>query len=66
MSIRHMLKSERMILSVPDARKARAVQAAVEGPETPDHPASALQRHPDCTLYLDPPSASLLSHRPTA
>jgi glucosamine-6-phosphate deaminase len=65
MSIRQMLKSERMILCVPDARKARAVRAAVEGPITPDHPASALQRHEDCVLYLDPPAASLLSRQST-
>jgi glucosamine-6-phosphate deaminase len=65
MSVRQMLKSERMILCVPDARKARAVRAAVEGPITPDHPASALQRHENCVLYLDPPAASLLSRQPT-
>jgi glucosamine-6-phosphate deaminase len=63
MSIRQILKSRRVILSVPDARKAPAVRAAVEGAVSPDHPASALQRHEDCTLYLDPPSASLLSQR---
>jgi glucosamine-6-phosphate deaminase len=63
MSIRQILKSRRVILSVPDARKAPAVRAAVEGAVSPDHPASALQTHGDCTLYLDPPSASLLSQR---
>jgi glucosamine-6-phosphate deaminase len=61
MSIRQMLKSDRMVLCVSDARKATAVRDAVEGPVTPDHPASALQRHGDCILYLDPPAASLLS-----
>ena len=66
MSIRAMLKSERMILCVPDARKARAVKAALEGPITPDHPASVLQRHRDCTVHLDPPAAALLLHRPGA
>jgi len=61
MSIRQILKSHRVILSVPDARKAAAVRAAVEGPVTPDAPASALQEHVNCTLYLDPPAAALLS-----
>jgi glucosamine-6-phosphate deaminase len=65
MSIRQILKSKRIILCVPDARKAQAVKAAVEGEITPDHPASVLQRHGNCTLYLDPPAASLLS-RPRA
>ena len=66
MSIRQMLKSKRMILCVPDERKARAVRAAVAGPITPHQPASVLQRHANCVLYLDPPAASLLSRRPTA
>lgn len=61
MSIRQILKSKRVILSVPDARKAPAVRAAVEAAISPDYPASVLQRHEDCTLYLDPPAASLLS-----
>jgi glucosamine-6-phosphate deaminase len=63
MSIRRILNSRRVILSVPDARKAPAVRAAVEGAVSPDHPASVLQTHEDCTLYLDPSSASLLSQR---
>jgi len=45
---------------VPDRRKAEAVRASVEGPVTPQVPASILQTHPDTTLYLDPESASLL------
>ena len=61
MTVRQILRSGRLIVSVPDARKASAVRAAVEGEVTPDHPASALQRHDDCTLYLDPPAASLLT-----
>jgi glucosamine-6-phosphate deaminase len=61
MSIRQILKSKRVILSVPDSRKAPAVRAAVEGEISPDYPASVLQRHGNCVLYLDPPAASLLS-----
>ena len=61
MTVRQILRSRRLIVSVPDARKAPAVRAAVEGEVTPDHPASVLQRHDDCTLYLDPPAASLLT-----
>jgi len=63
MSIRQILKSERIILCVPDARKAAAVKNAVEGEVSPDHPASMLQRHPRCSLYLDPPAAALLSRQ---
>jgi glucosamine-6-phosphate deaminase len=60
MSIRQIMKSSAIIVSVPDRRKAQAVQAAVEGPVTPLVPASILQQHPAASLYLDPDSASLL------
>ena len=60
MSIRQILKSELIVLSVPDARKAQAVKDALEGEITPLHPASILQRHPNTVLFLDPPAASLL------
>ncbi|MFV0386809.1 glucosamine-6-phosphate deaminase [Paracoccus sp. (in: a-proteobacteria)] len=61
MSIRQILKSERLILAVPDARKAQAVRDAVEGSVTNLHPASVVQRHKACSLHLDPASATLLS-----
>jgi glucosamine-6-phosphate deaminase len=63
MSVRQILKSRHVICSVPDQRKAQAVQAALEGPVTPQVPASILQRHPRSTIYLDPPAASLLTRR---
>ena len=61
MSIRQIMKSARIILSVPDKRKAAAVKGTVEGPVTPDCPASIVQRHPDCTLFVDESAASELS-----
>jgi glucosamine-6-phosphate deaminase len=60
MSIRQILKSQEIIAVVPDARKARAVQACVDGPVSPAAPASILQTHRNTTLYLDTDSASLL------
>ena len=60
MSIRQIMKSRAILCSVPDRRKATAVRAALEGPVTPDVPASILQQHPDATIYLDPPAAELL------
>jgi glucosamine-6-phosphate deaminase len=50
-----------LILNVPGKAKARAVQAAVEGPVTPDCPASVLQRHANTTVFLDRDSAELLT-----
>ncbi|MGI9504205.1 MAG: glucosamine-6-phosphate deaminase [Geminicoccaceae bacterium] len=60
MSIRQMMKSRKMILSVSDARKAKAVLDVVEGPVTNIHPASIIQNHGDCSLHLDPAAAAVL------
>ena len=60
MSIQQILKSRTIICTVPDERKAEAVRKAVEGPVTPGIPASILQTHPDCHLFLDTAAASLL------
>jgi glucosamine-6-phosphate deaminase len=61
MSIRQIMAAARLICSVPDARKAKAVKAALEGPVTPKVPASILQQHERATIYLDPDSAKLLT-----
>ena len=61
MSIRQIMKSRRIIASVPDARKAEAVKACIEGPVSPYAPASILQQHEATTLYLDSASAALLN-----
>lgn len=61
MSIRQIMSSRAIVLSVPDLRKAEAVRAAVQGPVSPDHPASILQRHSNAMLFVDAPAASLLA-----
>lgn len=61
MSIRQILKSKCLIVTVPDERKAEAVKNALEGPVTNTCPASILQQHDNCTIFLDAESASLLS-----
>ena len=61
MSIRQIMKARKLILSVPDARKAQAVSDAVEGEVTNTHPASIIQKHDDCSLHLDPAAAKKLS-----
>lgn len=63
MSIRQIMKSQAIVCTVPDARKAAAVRAAVEGPVTNHVPASILQTHPRCRLYLDEASAELLGRQ---
>lgn len=57
MSIRQIMNARAIVCTVPDARKAEAVAAAMEGPLTSDVPASILRQHPQATIYLDPDSA---------
>jgi len=60
MSIRQIMKSNAIVCTVPDARKAEAVKRAISGPVTPTVPASILQNHDRATIYLDRAAASLL------
>jgi glucosamine-6-phosphate deaminase len=61
MSVRQILAATAILCVVPDRRKAEAVRACLEGPITPDAPASILRTHRDVTLFLDRDSASLLN-----
>ncbi len=55
-----LVKPAHVLAVVPEARKAPAVKAALEGPVTPQCPASILRSLPHVKLYLDAESASLL------
>jgi glucosamine-6-phosphate deaminase len=61
MSVKQILKAKEIICIAPDARKANAVKACLEGEISPMAPASILRTHPNTTLYLDQQSAALLS-----
>lgn len=61
MSIKQIMKSRHIICSVPDERKAVAVKNSVEQKVSNLFPASILQQHPHCFLFLDKASASKLS-----
>lgn len=63
LSVTALTRIPSVILNVPGKAKAQAVLAAVDGPVTPDCPASVFQRHKDATLFLDNQSASLLPGR---
>ena len=63
MSINQILRAKNIICSVPGKRKAVAVKNCVEQPVSNLYPASILQKHSNCILYLDTDSASLLSER---
>jgi len=61
MSIRQIMKSACLIVSVPEKRKAEAVKNALEGKVSPMCPASILQKHKNCKIFMDADAASLLS-----
>ena len=61
MSIQQILRSKHIICSVPDRRKAAAVKNTLEQPVSNLFPASILQSHSNCILFLDKFSASLLA-----
>jgi glucosamine-6-phosphate deaminase len=63
MSVRQILKSREIICVVPDARKAAAVKACIDGEVSPMAPASILQTHANATVYLDRDSAAELCSR---
>ena len=61
-----LLRASQVIANVPEARKAVAVQAALEGPVSTSCPASVLRTCSHARLYLDRESASRLSFDRTA
>ncbi|HVU08526.1 MAG TPA: glucosamine-6-phosphate deaminase [Verrucomicrobiae bacterium] len=63
MSIRQILKAQKILCIVPDKRKALAVKACLEGGISPATPASILRTHIDVTFYLDKESSSLLNQQ---
>jgi len=56
-----LLEARELWLLVTGARKAEVLRAALEGPETPDVPASFLRRHPHWRVMADDAAASALS-----
>ncbi len=61
MTVRQIMRGRRLVLSISGDRKAAAVRGAVEGPVTNLCPASILQWHPDCGLFLDHAAAGRLA-----
>ena len=51
-----LLRARRVLVIVPEARKAAPVRAALDGPITTACPASILRPQAHATLYLDPES----------
>jgi glucosamine-6-phosphate deaminase len=63
MGVGTIMESRRILLLANGKKKADAVAQAVEGPVTSMITASALQMHPDATVYLDDDAAGKLKMR---
>ena len=55
-----LLRADRVLVFVPEARKAQSVRDALYGPISSTCPASILRRQTNATLYLDAESSTLL------
>ena len=60
MGIGSIMKARKIILIATGKAKAQAIHDMVKGPVTPMCPASALQLHPDVTVFSDEDASSLL------
>lgn len=60
-----ILEARRLVLVATGAAKADAVAAALEGPVSPECPASVIRRHPDAVVVLDRAAAGRLRPAPT-
>ena len=56
-----IMKAKNILLIATGANKAQAVKDMLEGPIDEKCPASILQKHPNVTIILDEPAASLLT-----
>src|SRR3954468_2857077 len=63
MGVGTIMESRKILLLANGKKKAEAVAQAVEGPVTSMITASALQMHPDATVYLDGDAAAKLKIR---
>ncbi len=63
MSIRQIMRAKSIVCSVPDARKAAAVAAAITKNISNMIPASILQEHPSTYLFLDQAAAKSIPRK---
>lgn len=61
MGVKTVMNARKLLLIALGEEKADAIKATVEGPVTPDCPASVLQLHPDTVIFCDEGAASKLT-----
>ena len=56
-----LLSGDQLFCCVPGSNKSKAVRSMIHDPISGNCPATALRKHPRCTVYLDLDSSALLS-----
>lgn len=62
LTVSALMAGKHLFCTVPSATKKEAVRNTLTGPVTTECPASILQQHADCRVYLDEDSAALLNN----
>ena len=60
MGIQNIMDAKSVVLIACGKNKENAVKGMIEGPVTPELPASVLQNHKDVTVIIDKAAAALL------
>lgn len=60
MGLKSIMNAKKIVLIATGKNKAKAVYGLIKGPMTEDMPCSILQKHPDCTVYVDEDAYSLV------
>ena len=63
MGIQTIMQAKKVLLVASGADKAEALAKTIEGPVTPEVPASILQFHPDVTIVADEAALSLVKSK---
>ncbi len=60
MGLKSIMNAKKIVLIATGKNKATAIRNLLNGPLTTDVPCSILQKHPDCTIYVDEDAYSLV------
>jgi glucosamine-6-phosphate isomerase len=63
LGLANLMEAKNVFLIVSGERKAEIVKRVIEGKITEQVPASILQNHPSCSVYLDEAAAKMLAKR---
>lgn len=60
MGLQSIMNARKIVLIATGKNKAKAIHDLLKGPMTEQVPCSILQKHPDCTIYVDEEAYSLV------